>query len=239
MLILLSFILRNSFIDWFLLYSVASKPLKSDLQEARKHKTIRETTFAMRGNAKPFGKRLSPCAETPNHSGNDFRHARKLQTIREMTFAMCGNTKPFGKWLSPSAEMPNHSGNNFRHARKYQTIREITFAMRGNAKPFGEITFAMRGNHKPFGKWLSPCAETPNHSGNDFRHARKHQTFCGMSYGRPAKYINEKSTLKKCIFKVLCKRRRLPTLPHCIAVPSAQVGLTSLFGMGRGGPPPQ
>ena len=34
------------------------------------------------------------------------------------------------------------------------------------------------------------------------------------------------------------KRRRLPTLPHCIAVPSAQVGLTSLFGMGRGGTPP-
>ena len=34
------------------------------------------------------------------------------------------------------------------------------------------------------------------------------------------------------------KKRRLPTLPHCIAVPSAQVGLTSLFGMGRGGTPP-
>ena len=27
------------------------------------------------------------------------------------------------------------------------------------------------------------------------------------------------------------KRRRLPTLPHCIAVPSAMTGLTSLFGM--------
>ena len=37
----------------------------------------------------------------------------------------------------------------------------------------------------------------------------------------------------------LYKRRRLPTLPHCIAVPSAQTGLTSLFGMGRGGTPPQ
>ena len=35
------------------------------------------------------------------------------------------------------------------------------------------------------------------------------------------------------------EKRRLPTLPHCIAVPSAQVGLTSLFGMGRGGAPPQ
>ena len=35
------------------------------------------------------------------------------------------------------------------------------------------------------------------------------------------------------------KKRQLPTLPHCIAVPSAQSGLTSLFGMGRGGTPTQ
>ena len=43
------------------------------------------------------GKQLSPCAETPNHSGNDFRHARKCQTFREMTFAERGKAKPFGK----------------------------------------------------------------------------------------------------------------------------------------------
>ena len=90
----------------------------------RKLQTIRETTFAMRGNAKPFGKRLSPYAETPNLSGNDFRQARKHQTFREMTFAMRGNSKPFGKRLSPHAEISNHSGNNFRHARKSQTFRE-------------------------------------------------------------------------------------------------------------------
>ena len=34
------------------------------------------------------------------------------------------------------------------------------------------------------------------------------------------------------------EKRQLPTLPHCIAVPSAMAGLTSLFGMGRGGTPP-
>ena len=66
----------------------------------RKLQTIRETTFAMRGNSKPFGKRLSPCAETPNHLGSDFRHARKCQTIRETTFAMRGNNKPFGKGVA-------------------------------------------------------------------------------------------------------------------------------------------
>ena len=41
------------------------------------------------------------------------------------------------------------------------------------------------------------------------------------------------------VIEALDKRRRLPTLPHCIAVPSAQVSLTSLFGMGRGGTSPQ
>ena len=61
----------------------ASKPLKSDLREPRKHKTIREI--------------LSPSAEMPNLSGNDFRHARKHQAIREMTLAMRGNAKPFAE----------------------------------------------------------------------------------------------------------------------------------------------
>ena len=53
------------------------------------------------------------------------------------------------------------------------------------------------------------------------------------------KYIQTKRAPKTFILEALTERRRLPTLPHCIAVPSAQVGLTSLFGMGRGGTPPQ
>ena len=69
----------------------------NNFRQARKCQTIRETTFAMRGNAKPFGKRLSPCAETSNHLGNDFRHARKCQTIRETTFAKRGSVKPLWK----------------------------------------------------------------------------------------------------------------------------------------------
>ena len=88
------------------------------LREARKLQTIRETTFAMSGNAKPFGKRLSPCAETPNHSGSDFHHARKLQTFRETTFATRGNIKPFGKWLSPSERTPNLLRRDLRKAHK-------------------------------------------------------------------------------------------------------------------------
>ena len=72
----------------------------------------------MRGNAKPFGKQLSPSAEITNHSGNNFRQARKSQTIREMAFAMRGNHKLFGKRLSPSAEITNLSGRELREARK-------------------------------------------------------------------------------------------------------------------------
>ena len=64
-------------------------------------------TFAERGNAKPFGKRLSPCAEIPNHSGNDFRQARKCQTIWETTFAMRGNAKPFKSDLREARKRQN------------------------------------------------------------------------------------------------------------------------------------
>ena len=49
----------------------------NDFRHARKRQTIRETTFAMRGNAKPFRKRLSPSAETSNLLGNELREARK------------------------------------------------------------------------------------------------------------------------------------------------------------------
>ena len=67
----------------------------------------------------------------------------------------------------------------------------------------------------------------------------------GLRIGyKPNDRIHPKIKQKKRASKIslqssLYKRRRLPTLPHCIAVPSAQTGLTSLFGMGRGGTPPQ
>ena len=46
------------------------------------------------------------------------------------------------------------------------------------------------------------------------------------------KKTQKKPTLS-CRF--FCKGRRRPTFPHFTAVSSAQTGLTSLFGMGRGG----
>ena len=71
----------------------ASNHLGNAFRHARKLQTIREKTFAMRGNAKPFGKRLSPRAEITNHSGSNFRQARKRQTFRETTFATRGETR--------------------------------------------------------------------------------------------------------------------------------------------------
>ena len=56
--------------------------------------------------------------------------------------------------------------------------------------------------------------------------------------GNGDKYGDKKASRTDTVREALLQRRRLPTLPHCIAVPSAQVGLTSLFGMGRGGTPP-
>ena len=92
---------------------------------------------------------------------------------------------------------------NQRQTATHRPTSHKCFCVRQKLQTIRETTFDMRGNIKPFGKRLSPCTDTPNH--------------VRMSCGRPARDINKKSTLKKWIFKVLCKRRRLPTLPHCIA----------------------
>ena len=54
---------------------------ENDFRHARKRQTFRETTFAMRGNAKPFGKRLSLSAEMPNLLRNNLREPRKHQIL--------------------------------------------------------------------------------------------------------------------------------------------------------------
>ena len=69
----------------------------NDFRHARKRQTFRETTFAKRGNAKPFGKRLSPSAEMPNLSGNDFRQARKCQTFYGIICGSPASIKSFKK----------------------------------------------------------------------------------------------------------------------------------------------
>ena len=79
-------------------------------------------TFAKRGNAKPFGKRLSPSAETSNPSGNDFRHARKCQTFRETTFANRGNAKLFKKSFAGGPQASKPLKSDLREARKHQNL---------------------------------------------------------------------------------------------------------------------
>ena len=52
------------------------------------------------------------------------------------------------------------------------------------------------------------------------------------------KYNEKKTPGRRCDVRAF-EKRQLPTLPTGGSVPSAQAGLTSLFGMGRGGSPPQ
>ena len=81
---------------------------ENDFRHARKRQTFRETTFAMRGNAKPFGKRLSPCAEMPNPSGNDFRHARKCQTFYGVICGSPASIKTFKKLFAGAPQATKH-----------------------------------------------------------------------------------------------------------------------------------
>ena len=62
---------------------------------------------------------------------------------------------------------------------------------------------------------------------------------CSCQKNISSRQDTKKGLQSRLTLKTSSKRRQPPTLPHCIAVPSAQTGLTSLFGMGRGGTPPQ
>ena len=88
----------------------------------RKHQTFRETTFAKRGNAKPFGKRLSPAAEMPNLSGNDFRRARKCQTFKKVICGSPASVKTFKKWFAGGPQAPKPLKSDLREPRKRQNF---------------------------------------------------------------------------------------------------------------------
>ena len=75
-----------------------------------------------------------------------------------------------------------------------------------------------------------PCKDNHLYRKNNI-FPRKFQKTYIKNEESPLIIADERASLKK--------KWRPPTLPHCIAVPSAQAGLTSLFGMGRGGTPPQ
>ena len=69
----------------------------NDFRQARKCQTLRETTFAKRGNAKSCGKRLSPTAEMPNLLKSDLREARKRQNLLKVICGRPASTKTFKK----------------------------------------------------------------------------------------------------------------------------------------------
>ena len=94
----------------------------NNFRRTRKLQTLWETTFAMRGNAKPFGKRLSPSAEMPNLSGNDFRRARKCQTFKKVICGRPASTKTFKKWFAGGPQASKPLKSDLREARKQQNL---------------------------------------------------------------------------------------------------------------------
>ena len=58
-----------------------SNPSGNDFRQARKCQTLRETTFAERGNAKPFGKRFAGGPQASKPLKSDLREARKQQNL--------------------------------------------------------------------------------------------------------------------------------------------------------------
>ena len=53
----------------------------NDFRRARKLQTIREKTFASRGNAKPFKKWFAGAPQAPKPLKSDLREARKRQNL--------------------------------------------------------------------------------------------------------------------------------------------------------------
>ena len=87
--------------------------------------------------------------------------------------------------------------------------------------------FSMAGSHEE--AWAV--------QGSRFKKARRGTTQeSSWKNKKPHGEKNKKPLPGVCHGGALWRRRR-PTLPHCGAVPSARPGLTSLFGMGRGGTP--
>ena len=123
------------------------------------------------------------------------------------------------------AERPEHSAEGDRNAG-FTHVR--TYAV---ATPSGQPDlppFRYKTRNGPSAAGIMPDAVTKRRRGSGRT---------GRGNEPPSK--NTTNTNKKRSPASLqgSLRRRLPTLPHETAVPSALMGLTSLFGMGRGGTP--
>ena len=81
-----------------------------------------------------------------------------------------------------------------------------------------------------------PCGQTPLSVGQTPLSPARLSALPGRYIVPPGPYT-KKGLPEIALQKSSVQKGQRPTLPHCIAVPSAPAGLTSLFGMGRGGTP--
>ena len=126
-------------------------------------------------------------------------------------------------------------------SRSQKAHKNADFVL-GGARNSTERPGAAGNNHPKRNKTAWDEAQRPEAQRNVTATQRKRHA---MQYTKRNRYGNAKeqprhgTTKKETTFRVVSfKNWRLPTLPHGSAVPSAQVSLTSLFGMGRGGSSP-
>ena len=133
-----------------------------------------------------------------------------------------------GKWGSRSQKA--HKNADFVLGGPHRTARRSS-AEHGTARsgPARQGTTTRNGTRPP-GTKRNGSKHNETQPPRNATHATQLQRNATAQWG---------TTKKETTFRVVSfKNWRLPTLPHGSAVPSAQVSLTSLFGMGRGGSSP-
>ena len=133
--------------------------------------------------------------------------------------------------LTQNCRFCARKGRKWR-SRSQKAHKNADFVL-GGARNSTERPGAAGNNHPKRNKTAWDEAQRPEAQ----RNATATQPPRNLTHGTqpPRHCITKKETT---FWVVSFKNWRLPTLPHGSAVPSAQVSLTSLFGMGRGGSSP-
>ena len=169
------------------------------------------------------------------------------------SFASSGTTGVKGGLLRPHITEPSDTrvtGVEARHKRPAQRVTDkiaTAGALPGTTRRGGQKSAAPQ--QQPAGARARPRRRGMARRARDGRQGRERPISWGALLRR--KRLTQRTAPQAGAWaqkkrppaemsaggRLVCKGRQ-PTLPHSCAVPSARAGLTSLFGMGRGGTPP-
>ena len=158
-------------------------------------------------------------------------------------------TKNVGKLAHSDTRMPILCSKGRKMGvLKPKSAQKCRFCARRSTEPVQsgparQGTITRNGTRPPGTKRNGPKhneTQPPRNEHNTTQHNATHATHATHATQLQRNATAQWGTTKKeTTFRVVSfKNWRLPTLPHGSAVPSAQVSLTSLFGMGRGGSSP-